>query len=371
MQTERRRNKSVRVQIGRNVSEKTPKISVIIPAYNSAEFIAESLDSAIGQKYREHEIIVVNDGSPDTEQLERAIGSRFDEIVYIKQRNAGAGVARNTGIEHARGEIIAFLDADDVWLPEFLASQAIFLERDGYDMVYCDAYLFGMNSAYRRTFMETAPSVGEANFESILDLRCNVITSGTMARKQPIIDVGMFELENVRAHDFILWLKMAKNGAKIGYQRKQLLKYRERLDSLSGDSISRVEREHDAFERVARDFDLTPEQNAIVEKHLSDLEANLAVEQGKTFLLNGDFSEAETAFRVANRHRRSLKLAIVVLLTRIAPEPLLKYYRSQRAAEIAFITPYSEPSKPMGKLRSLIWFAYLMSSHMVETLLEL
>ena len=85
-----------------------------------------------------------------------------EDIIYIKQRNAGAGVARNTAIEHARGEIIAFLDADDVWLPDFLASQYVFLERHGYDMVYCDAILFGMHSAYRKTFMEDAPSDGEA-----------------------------------------------------------------------------------------------------------------------------------------------------------------------------------------------------------------
>ncbi len=337
MQEERRRNKNIRVQIGRNVVKGTPKISVIIPAYNSAEFICETLDSVIGQKYREHEIIVVNDGSPDTEKFERVISSRLDGIVYIRQKNTGAGVARNTGIEHARGEIIAFLDADDIWLPDFLASQLVFLERHGYDMVYCDAHLFGMNSAYRRTFMQTAPSTGEANFESILDLRCNVITSGTMARKRAIIDVGMFESENVRAHDFILWLKMAKNGAKIGYQRKQLLKYRERLESLSGDSISRVMREHDAFERVARDFELAANERAIVAKHLAALEANLSVEQGKAHLLNGEFREAEVAFRAANIHRKSLKLSVVSLLTRIAPQVLLKYYRSRRTDEIAFV----------------------------------
>lgn len=336
MQENRRQNKNIRIQRGRNVSETPPKISVVIPAFNSAEFICETLDSVIGQTCHDHEIIVVNDGSPDTEEFERAIGPHLDDVVYIKQQNTGAGVARNTGIEHARGEIIAFLDADDIWLPDFLASQIAFLEGQGYDMIYCDAFLFGMNSAHR-TFMETAPSVGDVNFESILDLRCNVITSGTIALKKAIINAGMFENENVRAHDFILWLKMAKNGAKIGYQRKQLLKYRERLDSLSGDSITRVEREHDAFERVARDFDLTAEQNAIVEKHLAILEANLAVEQGKAFLLNGEFPEARIAFRVANHYRKSLKLAVISLLTRFAPQMLLKYYRSQRSAEIAFI----------------------------------
>lgn len=337
MQEIQERNKSISKRVGRNVFDKAPKISIVIPAYNAARFIAETLESVIAQKFREYEIIVVNDGSPDTEQLEIAIRKYLEDIVYIKQHNAGAGVARNRGIEAARGEIIAFLDADDLWLPDFLASQYIYLLRNSYDLVYCDAIMFGNNSVYRRTFMETAPSTGEANFESILDLRCNVITSGTMARRRTIIAAGMFEIERVRAHDFHLWLRMAKNGARIGYQAKPLLKYRVHLDSLSGDSVSRVEREINAFERVRRTIELTSKEEAIVDRRIAGLEADLAVEQGKSFLLHGDYREAAVAFRVANRHRHSLKLSIITWLARLAPGTLLKFYRSARSADIALI----------------------------------
>src|SRR6185436_7663448 len=97
-------------------------------------------------------------------------------------------------------------------------------------------HVFGMKSAYRRTFMQDAPSDGDVTVESLLDLRCNVITSGTLVRKNVLVDAGMFETERVRAHDFHLWLRIARNRGRIGYQRKPLLKYRVRLDSLSGDS---------------------------------------------------------------------------------------------------------------------------------------
>ncbi len=123
------RNKSISKRVGRNVFEKPPKISVVIPAYNAAEYISETLDSVLAQKFREHEIIVVNDGSPDTDRFERAIRNRLEEITYVRQRNAGAGVARNTAIKMARGHIIAFLDGDDVWMPDFLASQYVFMQR--------------------------------------------------------------------------------------------------------------------------------------------------------------------------------------------------------------------------------------------------
>ena len=324
-------------RVGRNVFDAVPKVSVVIPVFNSTDTIIETLKSAIAQKFREHEIIVVNDGSPDTEKFERTIRSLQEDIVYIRQRNSGAGPARNLGIEQARGEIIAFLDADDVWMPDFLASQYVFLHRHDYDLVYCDAHMFGLNSPYRRTFMDDAPSEGEANFNSILDLRCNVITSGTLARKAKIVEAGMFETERVRAHDFHLWLRMAKIGAKIGYQRKVLLKYRVGTEGISGDSISRVEREISAFERVRNTIELTEDQRQIIARRIAGLEADLAVEQGTSYLISGEYREAALAFRVANRYRRSLKLTAISYLARLTPSLLLRHYRQHRPAEIALV----------------------------------
>ncbi len=331
------RNRIISKRIGRNVFETPPRISVVIPAYNNAEHISETLDSVLAQKYREHEIIVVNDGSPDSQQFERAIKMRIEDIIYIKQQNSGAGPARNTGIEHARGQIIAFLDAGDVWQPDFLASQYVFLERHGYDLAYCDAVLIGMHTAYRKTFMETAPSDGEANFDSILDLKCNVLMSGTMARKRAITEAGMFERERVWSNDFHLWLRMAANGAKIGYQRKQLLKHRLQTCSIRADPVSRAEHERDAFERVRRTINLTEAQIRIVENRIAGLESDLALDQGKSFLRNGDYAEAAVAFRVANRHRRSLKLTAVTWLTRLAPTILVKFYLSNGTARTGFV----------------------------------
>ncbi len=337
MQEQQFQHKQLIKRIGRNVAALEPKISVVIPVYSGADFIRETLDSAFGQTFRSYEIVVVNDGSPDTVRFEDVIRENLENIVYIKQQNSGAGVARNTAIEHARGSIIAFLDGDDIWFPDFLASQYSFLEAGGYDMAYCDALLFGMSADRQKTFMENAPSSGDADFDSILDLRCNVITSGTMARKSAIIKAGMFESERVDAEDFHLWLRIAKSGSRIGYQRKQLLKYRVRLDSLSGDSIRRVERAIRVFERVNRTIDLSDEQRKCVNLRVLGFETDLAVEQGKAFLLSGSFREAAIAFRAANRSRRSAKLTAIAILTRIAPRALRKLYRSRRPAEIAFV----------------------------------
>jgi len=329
-------NFGMQVSTGRNVFSWRPKVSVIIPAYNVAAFINETLDSVAAQKFRDLEVIVVNDGSPDTVSFERAIQQHRENIIYIKQPNLGAGEARNTAIKHARGEIIAFLDGDDIWLPEFLSSQVAFLGR-GYDMVYCDAQQFGMRSALRRTFMESAPSSGEVTVASLLDFQCNVITSGTVALKKAIVAAGMFETERARAHDFHLWVRMAKNGAKISYQDRILLKYRVHLDSLSGDSVSRVQREIDVFNRVRKTIELNAEESEILHRRLASLEADLHIESGKAFLLREDFENARMAFSEANRQRRSWKMTLVALAARFFPRTLLNHYRTHRSDDIALV----------------------------------
>ena len=92
-------NNEVIKTVGANVSSRAPKISIITPAYNIAEYIAETLDSVAAQTFQNYEIILINDGSPDTEKLERVLEPYFDKIVYLKQPNSGAGQARNVAVE--------------------------------------------------------------------------------------------------------------------------------------------------------------------------------------------------------------------------------------------------------------------------------
>jgi len=99
---------------------KTPRVSVIIPCYNTAQFVAETLDSVFSQTYSDYEVVVVNDGSPDTPDLERVLGPYLSRIVYVKSDNCGLAGARNNGIRASKGELIALLDSDDAWEPRYL-----------------------------------------------------------------------------------------------------------------------------------------------------------------------------------------------------------------------------------------------------------
>src|SRR5690348_1054941 len=112
-------------------------MSVIVPVYQASEYISAALDSVLAQTVSGLEIIVVNDGSPDTEELERVLEPYREWIVYIYQENGGPSAARNAGIRAAHGRYIAFLDADDYWQSAYLSSQLSFLEvNSGVDLVY-------------------------------------------------------------------------------------------------------------------------------------------------------------------------------------------------------------------------------------------
>ena len=100
-------------------------ISVIVPVYNGEKFLGDALASIFAQDYRPIEVIVIDDGSTDRT---RAIAQSYPEVQYSYQDKQGSAVARNTGIENSRGELIAFLDADDLWIYNKLFIQAAYID---------------------------------------------------------------------------------------------------------------------------------------------------------------------------------------------------------------------------------------------------
>ena len=108
------------------------KVSILIPSYNNAHYLPQAIDSALNQTFQDFEIIIIDDGSTDNtrEIVERYLKRAPDKIRYIYQDNQGLARARNTGLRHARGEYVALLDADDVWLPARLEETVKILDAD-------------------------------------------------------------------------------------------------------------------------------------------------------------------------------------------------------------------------------------------------
>jgi glycosyltransferase involved in cell wall biosynthesis len=301
-------------------SNATPKVSVVIPSYKTAQLIARCLDTVMAQTFQDFEAIVVNDGSPDTPELEKVLQSYMDRIVYIKQENKRCAGARNTAIQHARGEFLAFLDSDDTWYPEHLASQMQqFADDPTLDLVYCNSLLVG-DPAREAPFMERCPSNGPATFESLVVEKCQIPISTVVVRKKAIVKAGGFDETIPRCDDYDMWVRTAFHGAKIGYIRKVTVHmYIGRPGSMSQEKSKMVEAYWSILERFKRILPLNDAQREVVEKRAAAIRARYLVEEGKCRLGERQFDKARELFTEANRSLRAPRLSVVLFGLKIAP----------------------------------------------------
>jgi glycosyltransferase involved in cell wall biosynthesis len=309
-----------RLEDANMAQELTPLVSVIVPAYDAVMFIADAVRTVLAQSFKNFELIVVNDGSPDTAALEAALAPYWGNIVYLTGLHKGAAAARNAGLRMARGMYVAFLDADDTWLPNYLENQIAFLSaHPEIDLVYCNAMVTGSSPLAGRTFMETAPSRGPVTAESLLSLRCHVIASGVVVRRSIVMAAGLFNETIRRGHDFDLWVRLACRGARLAYQRKVLMIRRIHDHNLSGDALDECERALTGLRRIDRTLPLSVSERAALKRSTAVLHAQLELERGKRFLRNRDFPAACNAVALANRMRPRLKVRAMLMALRIAP----------------------------------------------------
>jgi glycosyltransferase involved in cell wall biosynthesis len=191
--------------------------SVIIPTYNRADVVCRAIDSVLGQTYTNHEVIVVDDGSTDETQSKlRGYG---DRIRVLTQENSGPSKARNRGIATACGEVIAFLDSDDYWLPTKLERQMELLDRVGTSVVccLCNCTILYNNGIRSSTFKvaDILPSCSRGlwlNPAAILSTRFVIFNQAAAIRREALDRSGHFD-ENLRfGEDYELPLRLALEG---------------------------------------------------------------------------------------------------------------------------------------------------------------
>ncbi len=208
-----------------------PRVSVIIPTYNSARFITATLDSVLAQSYRDFEIIVVDDGS--TDNTRNVIQPYLDRITYIYQQNSERSAARNNGMTHASGDYIAFLDSDDLWASEKLKRQVAVLDaHPEVALVYCQAQY--IDEIGKLTFFcgnwidgpKADDLVIADYFEALLG--GNVISGGgstPIVRHWMLNRVGPFDETLTNGEDWDVWLRLSRLGP-FAYLPEPLTSYR-------------------------------------------------------------------------------------------------------------------------------------------------
>lgn len=186
-----------------------PKVSVVIPTYNRAHLIGESIQSVLDQTFQDFELIIVDDGSSDDTE---AVVGRFDDprIRYIYQENKGISGAHNTGVRNAKGQYIIFLGSDDLWLPKLLELEVLILDTNpDIGLVYAKAQAINgdgnvmsqMSGALQKYPGETLKSALYGNF---------VCTITALIRRECFDRVGLFD-ETLKARvDYDMWIRMAK-----------------------------------------------------------------------------------------------------------------------------------------------------------------
>ena len=266
------------------------KVSVIVPAYNSADYTVETVESVLAQTYENFELIVVDDGS--TDHTRTAMESFGDALTYIYKENGGACSARNLGINRSHGEFVTCLDCDDLWLPDKLQRSVERLEaRPDLALVFTSCYLIDKDGNI----------TGKTNYKIKLHkpyvelLYENYITAPSVVMRRSCLDqVGLFDERIFIPADWDLWLRLAR-CFPIDYIDAPLSKYR----MVSNYTLRNAEQYIEETQYVMdKHFTLSPELMA--EDRNRSL-SKLYVDYGTLHRENGDMRRARKRLREAIR----------------------------------------------------------------------
>lgn len=288
----------------------SPLVSVVIPAHNAAEFVGEAIDSVLRQSYRHYEIVVVDDGSSDTTA---SIVGRYPGVRLLRQPQRGAGAARNAGIRSTKGELIAFLDADDWWTPDKLERQVALLgSRPDAGMVVTEhVHVFddGGAAVTDKSLALAGDAVRGIFLHSLIG------TPTVMVRRHVLDGVGLFDESLTCAEDENLWMRIALRYPVV-LLPAPLAYVRIRAGSLSRDTAA-------LSAAVHWHLDLLPARYPEVAHRLGELievrRAALLFSTGLHALTHDDFAAARQSFANSFRTRPGVKVAAYWLSCLLPP----------------------------------------------------
>ena len=206
-------------------------ISIILPAYNAARFLSESVQSVLNQTYTEWELVIVDDGSTDnTAAIGRSFAESDKRIRYLFQQNGGQAAARNKGLQGAGGDLVAFIDADDLWEPEKLELQLNVLRSTEVDLVNTDGYIFSDTNGDQENekFAIVPGKTKGAEMFRLLFAFNRIATLSVLVKRKALEAVGLFDEDRTyqNCEDYDLWMRLAKNGASFYGMQEKLMRYR-------------------------------------------------------------------------------------------------------------------------------------------------
>jgi glycosyltransferase involved in cell wall biosynthesis len=216
----------------------TPAVSIVIPAFNSESYLRQAIDSVLGQTWQDWELLIVDDGSTNgTPEISKEFAAADPRCRFFSRAHSGlASATRNAGIKSARGKFVAFLDADDAWLPEKLERQlAIVDTHPETDLVYANAFIIHDGETTREKLYSSRRARSCQRYASLL-WHNQVATSTVLVRTESLRKAGAFrETRHMRiVEDYDLWLRICARG-NLRFLDEPLALYRRHRGSVSAD----------------------------------------------------------------------------------------------------------------------------------------
>lgn len=312
-----------------------PVVSVIMPAYNVSAYIGEAISSVLEQTFGDLELLIVDDGSTDDTA---AIAERFaacdDRVRLLRHENRGLAAARNTALRHARGELLALLDSDDLWMPGFLAAQVAILEgRPDVDIVTGNARTLGSREDGQpsRPWPDPRPA---PNLTTILADEFSVFIMSVF-RRRVYETVGGFD-ELLRTNeDFDFWLRAALAGFTFARNDEPLGFYRRRDDSLSASQVRMLRGALRVYYKQRPALLHDPRMLRLLDDRVQQFEADLIAAETREAMNQHDFSAVNRHLSALTERRPVVSVRLARVVARLMPGLLVRAYQYRRRRQEA------------------------------------
>jgi glycosyltransferase involved in cell wall biosynthesis len=307
----------------------TPLVSVIIPAYNAARYVGAAVESVLAQSYRPLEVIVVDDGS--TDDTGGALGRYGGAVRYVRQPNRGPAAARNLGIRAATGRWLAFLDADDQWLPDKLRIQATCLAANPcVGLVHSDLLLWD-EATDRRWQEDRARDRYAGSCYAQFFWRNGVTPSSVLLRRECLDKVGDFDcrIDKPSVEDYDLWIRIARHY-ELAYNPEPLVLYRLHANNGSKKTAVMMEQELYVLEKALRCDTVWEERFG--RRAVADRLFALLFGVGYFHFDAGDYDSARGHLARALRLRPGDAYTRLLWLATFLPHPVVRSLRRLKAA---------------------------------------
>ncbi len=322
---------------GRAVND--PVVSIIMPAYNAAAFLPDTVRSVLAQTFDRFELIIADDGSTDrTLEVARTWEKLDPRVRVFTGPNRGTAAARNAAMGQARGSFFALLDSDDLWDPQFLAIQLAVFER------FPEAAIVTGNARSLGGPLDGVPLKrveGACRRLSLLEMieNENAVCIMSVIRRSVVEQIGGFAEDMRYSEDYEFWVRAAHAGAVFVTNPAPLAFYRRHAASKSADDIAAIGGVIRFLHRARLICHDRPAECAAIDRQLARFEREQLLASAKAHLLRGEFDAATTNLEKLSVLADDLRSGLVARISRHVPHALLWAYRAKSALRSLRHTP--------------------------------